>query len=138
MTRSGDGGTTWETPRRISDEDGLLGAQFMPQVALSPNGRDLHVAWMDQRHDPSGQLVEVYYRHSPDGGITWDPEMLVSDAPFLADLSHHQNPLYVTPLGTGGIFVGDYIGLQASDDRAVIAFPDTRYGRADVFVATVV
>ncbi|HEV8361052.1 MAG TPA: sialidase family protein [Candidatus Thermoplasmatota archaeon] len=135
LARSDDGGATWSAPIRV-DDDPLsdVTMQFMAQVAVSPNGRDVHVAWMDQRHDPSGLLIEAYYAHSPDGGVTWEPNIKLSDAPFLSALSHHQT---LAPVHTG-LFVGDYIGLQASDDRAVIAFPDTRYGRADVFIATVV
>lgn len=134
LARTTDGGLTWAAPVRINmDFDpAAVNFQFMPQVAFSPNGRDLHVAWMDQRHDASGQTVHAYYRHSPDGGATWDPqEIVLTDAPFAADLAHHQS-------ATVGVFVGDYIGLQASDERAVVAFPDTRYGRSDVFIATVV
>jgi hypothetical protein len=125
---SHDGGQSWVAPHRLNDDLTDLASQFMPQVAFSPNGRDLHAAWIDQRLDQSGQLVEVYYAHSPDGGETWDANLDLSDAPFLAALSHHQ---------TLAVFIGDYFGLQASNDRAVIAFPDTRYGRADVFLATV-
>lgn len=134
LVQSHDGGRTWSAPRRMNDDDGLLAAQFMATVAVSPNGRDVHVAWMDQRADPSGVLADIYYAHSPDGGATWDPNLKVTDRPFATTLSHHQS---IVPQHTG-VFVGDYIGLSATDGKAVVAFPDTRYGRADIFVATIV
>jgi hypothetical protein len=130
---SDDHGLTWRTVR-IND-DALPAEQFMPTVAVSPNGKDVHVGWMDQRHDPSGLTMHAYYAHSPDRGSTWQPNLRVSEAPSQVLTSFHQNPV---PVVTNGWFVGDYIGLQASDERAVIAFPDTRYGRADVAIATVV
>ncbi|HEV8361053.1 MAG TPA: hypothetical protein VGR28_11420 [Candidatus Thermoplasmatota archaeon] len=135
ITRSADAGLMWSAPIRV-DDDVLSDAtmQFMPQVAVSPNGRDVHVAWMDQRQDPSGATMTAWYAHSGDFGATWGANLEVSELPSAVVTSHHQA---MVPLHTG-IFVGDYIGLQASDDRAVVAFPDTRYGRADVFVATVV
>lgn len=134
MVQSHDGGATWSAPQRLNDDSGDLTAQFMAQVAVSPNGQDVHVAWMDQRADPLGVLADIYYTHSGDAGTTWNANLRVTERPFLTTLSHHQSAV---PQHTG-VFVGDYIGLAATDDKAVIAFPDTRYGRADIFVATVV
>lgn len=130
---SHDRGLTWSNVR-IND-DALPAEHFMGTVDVSPNGQDVHVAWMDQRHDPTGATMHAYYAHSPDRGLTWAPNLRVSEVPSQVLTSFHQNPV---PVVTNGWFVGDYIGLQASDDRAVVAFPDTRYGRADIGIATVV
>jgi hypothetical protein len=127
VMRSSDYGLTWSAPQRV--DDGLPAFRFMPEVAVSPRG-DVHAAWLDQRDDPGGQTVEAFYAHSADG-LSWDPNLKVSDVPFPAALGHHQSV-------QNGPFIGDYMGLGATDDRAVLAFPDTRYGRADVFVATIV
>jgi hypothetical protein len=135
LAQSHNSGLTWSAPVRINDDPLPTAFQFQATLAVSPNGQDVHVAWLDQRNDPTGQLVEAYYAHSPDAGATWEPNIKLSDLPYLADLGHHQAPV---PGVGGGIFLGDYMGLAASDDRAVIAFPDTRYGRPDIFVATVV
>lgn len=128
FSRSLDFGRHWSEPVKVNDDNSPLSFQFIPTVAVSPNGHDVHVAWLDQRNDPSGLLVEVFYAHSGNRGTSFDPNLVVTDAPFLSTLSQHQS---------GTVFVGDYIGLQASDDRAVVAFPDTRYGRADIFIATI-
>jgi hypothetical protein len=130
LMRSRDGGATWSQPLRVNDDDPAVPAsQFMPTIAVGPSG-DVHVAWLDQRNDPGGLLAEAFYAHSPDGE-RFERNIDLSDAPFPVVLSHHQSAIFWG-------FVGDYIGLAASDDRAVVAFPDTRYGQADVFVATVV
>lgn len=131
FARSQDRGATWTTPVRINDDLPFVAFHFMPQVALSPNGEDVHVAWLDQRHDPTGLTAEAYYAHSPDGGRTWDSNMLLSDQPFPVFLSFHQDP------ADAQVFLGDYSGIAASDDRAVVSFVDTRYGRADLFIATI-
>ncbi|RKX69421.1 hypothetical protein DRP53_08200, partial [candidate division WOR-3 bacterium] len=41
----------------------------------------LHVVWEDERHDP-GHNFEIYYRESPDLGITWYPEVRLTNAPY--------------------------------------------------------
>lgn len=129
LSRSTDGGASWTPPMRINDDpDSDFAFQFNPQIAVGPAG-DVHVAWFDQRADPTGVLAEVFYAHSADG-LAWDPNLRVTDQPFVTTLSTHQDLQQLA-------FLGEYIGLQASADRAVIAFPDTRYGRADVFVATI-
>jgi hypothetical protein len=126
VLHSPDGGVSWGAPVRV--DDGLPAFRFMPEVAVSPKG-DVHVAWLDQRDDPTGETAEAFYAHSADG-LRWDANLKVSDVPFPTSLSRHQDY-------TVGIFVGDYMGLSATDDRAVLAFPDTRYGEADIFVATI-
>ncbi|RKX68557.1 hypothetical protein DRP53_10510, partial [candidate division WOR-3 bacterium] len=41
----------------------------------------LHVVWEDSRHGPSDNF-EIYYRESPDLGITWYPEVRLTNAPY--------------------------------------------------------
>jgi hypothetical protein len=41
----------------------------------------LHVVWEDERHAP-GYNFEIYYRESTDHGITWLPEMRLTNAPW--------------------------------------------------------
>lgn len=41
----------------------------------------LHVVWEDERHDP-GNNFEIYYRESTDLGITWLPEVRLTNAPY--------------------------------------------------------
>jgi hypothetical protein len=130
LARSLDQGQTWSAPVRVNDDPTPAMAQFMPQVAVSPRG-DVHVAWMDQRTDPTGLTTTAQYAHSANGGASFEPNVLVSDLPAVAELGHHQSAANLA-------FIGDYIGLQASDDRAVVAFPDERYGQSDIFVATIV
>jgi hypothetical protein len=128
LSRSADGGATWSAPQRVNDDSVRAASQILPTIAVSPKG-DVHVAWLDQRSDPSGLTMSAAYAHSADG-VHFDRNLVVSDLPTPVALSHHQSPTFAG-------FVGDYIGLQASDERAVVAFPDTRYGRADIEIAIV-
>ena len=134
VVRSDDSGLTWSAPHRV--DDGVPAFRFMPAIAMSPRG-DVHVSWLDQRSDPGGQFAEVYYAHSAHG-LAFDRNLKVSDVPFWTTLSHHQEPNPLNPLFSEWLtFVGDYMGLAATDDTAWLAFADTRYGRSDVFVASV-
>ncbi len=70
--RSLDGGQTWEPATRLTS---ARGASARPSLAVK--GHDLHVVWYDGR---DGNL-EVYYKHSPDGGTTWEPDVRLTTAP---------------------------------------------------------
>jgi len=70
--RSSDGGQTWEAARRLTFAPG---PSARPSIAL--NGRDLHVVWYDGRDGNA----EVYEKHSPDGGATWEPDVRLTVAP---------------------------------------------------------
>lgn len=124
---SRDGGATWDGPVRVND-DGMGADQWTPAVALGPAG-DVHVLWFDARHDPTGEgrVVDLYYGHSRDG-IAFDANLRVTEDSFVPYLSRHQAQPF---------FIGDYLGIAASDEEAVMIWPDTRHGRSDVFAAIV-
>ena len=79
---STDGGSTWSSPERVTDDDiGTdLGNKFVPGIAASPNGR-LDAAWIDFRNDNGNLLSDTYYASSTDGGTTWSKNIKVSDQP---------------------------------------------------------
>lgn len=118
-----DDGIAWSAPVRAND-DPAPAAHFFPTVAVSDDGV-AHVAWMDQRVDPSGVLIDIYYANTAGSGLLGS-NVRVTDQPFASLLSFHQS---------GAVFVGDYMGIAATEDRAVVTWPDTRMGRAEVFAA---
>lgn len=72
-TRSLDGGLTWETPRRLSSDDGEHSA--FPRADFTPSSGDtLVIAWRDAR--PAGDDWDVYGAISYDGGATWTEQLL--------------------------------------------------------------
>src|SRR5262245_33277324 len=75
--RSTDGGATWGGPTRLTEAPG---PSARPSIAMA--GKGLHVVWFDGR---DGNL-EVYYKHSPNAGATWGPDVRLTDAP--ADSMH--------------------------------------------------
>jgi len=100
-----DGGTNgWTSPQRIStlsDND-----QWMPVIAVKPDGTKLFVAWYDRRADVNNSLIEVYGRWATiatDGTVTFGTEFKLSTASFppvfagtLPDntIQGHYDPVY--------------------------------------------
>ena len=68
--RSTDNGTTWDSIIRISNSKGR---SEDPSIAAC-NGY-VHLAWFDNR---TGNR-EIFYRRSTDNGITWEPEINISN-----------------------------------------------------------
>ncbi len=64
--RSPDQGATWEPDIRLTEPEG---SARRPSIAVW--GKHVHLVWYDLREASEG----VYYRHSSDGGVTWDPEI---------------------------------------------------------------
>jgi hypothetical protein len=69
---SDDGGKKWTHPAIQLDR---VGRAFEPKVAWA-RGKNLVVVWSDERR--AGRVFDVYVRRSPDGGVTWEPEQLLS------------------------------------------------------------
>lgn len=71
--RSTDNGTTWSTPVQVSSA--VVSNKYKASIAV--DNSDVHIAWNDDRF---GTNLEVYYVHSLDNGITWSPEMRLTEA----------------------------------------------------------
>ncbi|MFB3909622.1 MAG: FlgD immunoglobulin-like domain containing protein [Candidatus Eisenbacteria bacterium] len=69
-TRSLDGGSNWETAVPIAESF----SSWYPSVAVSDSR--VHAVWPDNRN---GDLSDIYYRGSTDGGVTWEPEVRLTE-----------------------------------------------------------
>jgi hypothetical protein len=74
---SPDGGITWATENWLS---GFLWYSYNPSIAVS--GSDVYVVWNDDR---DGNL-EIYYIKSSDNGLTWGPEIRLTNDPATSNL----------------------------------------------------
>jgi hypothetical protein len=122
FSMSTDGGFTWSEPIKINQTPGdipLLRRQaFLPSVAVNGRG-DVGVTYYDFRNDiDSGFPVEL-----ADHWFVYceadcsDPESWVNNERRLTDDSFD----YVAAPFAGGLFLGDYVGLDA-DDTDFLAF----------------
>jgi len=62
LRKSSDGGTTWQTAQRLTNN---AGDSYDPGIAVS--GSNVYVVWYDYSTGNS----EIYFRKSADGGTTW-------------------------------------------------------------------
>ncbi|MEO0094274.1 MAG: exo-alpha-sialidase [candidate division WOR-3 bacterium] len=72
--RSTDNGTTWGTPIQVSSS--VPGNKYKASIAV--DNTDVHIVWNDDRHGFPN--LEIYYIHSLDGGLTWGPEIRLTEA----------------------------------------------------------
>lgn len=102
---------TWSNPITVND-DGLGRAQGFP--ALAVEGETAHIIWLDHRIARANFFYDVYYaRRSPTGSFS--NNFRVTDASSISSMS---------AFGRG--FIGEYIDLAASRDRAYGIWVDRR------------
>jgi len=103
-----DGGTTW-TPDTQLTTNVLM--QDLPAIAVWDSL--VHIVY----HDEQNGNWEVYYLRSTDSGVTWDPEVRLTN-----DSGWSNN--------AGIVVQGQYVHVTWSDDRASITHFDIYYKRS--------
>lgn len=77
---STDNGTTWSAPVMLSTHDGF----HSDAQAIAVNGSGgVHVVWWESKYGNE----EIGYRNSTDNGVTWNPEVRLTNDP-----NHSQQP----------------------------------------------
>lgn len=114
------GDRAWRGPVRVNDtppRDGT--AQYMPRVAVAPNGR-VDVEYYDRRGDPANIANSVSLQSSDDGGRSFESTVTLSSRP--SD----------SRIGFGGKHnladLGSRLALISDDARALAIWTDTRAG----------
>ena len=120
FVRSTNGGTSFSTPRRLNTDPTGQGAfHWFGTLSVAPNGR-LDAVWLDTREDVNDRLSALYWTNSLDGGVTWAPEIAVTDT-FNPNIGYPQQNK-----------IGDYLGLVGLNDAAYCVFPTTFNGGQDL------
>jgi hypothetical protein len=82
--RSTNGGLTFSSPMVLNSRPGNDRAQWFPYVTVDQITGRVYVFYYDQGIDTTGDLTEVTYLYSDDGGTTWGRPAPLTDQPFKA------------------------------------------------------
>jgi hypothetical protein len=114
VSRSVDGGFTWSTPTRVSQQDEAV-QSFLPAVSVNDDGT-VGVLYYDFRNDVAG-----------DAPLSTDVHLALFDAGLtplgertLTSQSFDTRQMVLT--GSRGYFPGDYVGLDTAGADFVAAF----------------
>ena len=113
FVRSTDGGLTFSAPLRVND-DGVNPTKWhwFGTFSVAPNGR-LDAVWYDTRNAANNTDSQLFYSYSTDGGVTWSPNVAVSNA---------FNPFEGYPNQSK---IGDYITIVSDDAGGNVAYSAT-------------
>lgn len=123
FSRSTDDGLTWSAPVRVNDDTGNEW-QWFGTMSVAPNGR-IDVVWLDTRDNPGTVLSSLYYSASIDGGVSWSPNVRLTDE-FDPHIGWpNQNKM------------GDYYDMVSDNEGAHLAWAATFNGEQDVYYARI-
>ncbi|MEO5952879.1 MAG: exo-alpha-sialidase, partial [Chloroflexia bacterium] len=99
ITRSSDGGATWNTPSIVFNDPNATDTQYMPWITVSPD-HTIHVTYSSSVNNANTPLAHFYVQ-STDRGVTWS-------APFQLSASTY------APGGFQGDYQANHIGNVAN------------------------
>jgi hypothetical protein len=106
LQRSVDSGGSFSEPVYLNSNPGADRAQWFPSVTVDPDTGRVSVIYYDQAIAPNGDLTELTWIYSDDGGVTWSKPSPLSPRPFHAgygnDSSQPNLGDYIAATGRGG------------------------------------
>ncbi len=113
FSRSTDGGATFSAPHRINDDPVNPNKwHWFGTIGVAPNGR-IDSVWLDSRNAANNIDSQLFYSYSTDGGVTWSPNLAVSNS---------FNPLEGWPIQQK---IGDYITVVSDNAGGDVAYSAT-------------
>ena len=119
--------TQWSTPQAIKPSPN---EEFFAWVSSAPNGR-VDIVYYDRTCDAGDTLNCVTLSWSVDGGTTWLSKSLTTQG---FDGDKYQACLaFVEPPDCGFFFLGDYIAVSSTNDKAQVLYTANGPDQADVY-----
>jgi hypothetical protein len=112
FVRSTDGGATFSAPVLVNDDNNPSKWHWFGTFSVAPTGR-LDAVWYDTRNAANNIDSQLFYSFSTDAGVTWSPNVPVSD-PF--------NPQEGWPQQNK---IGDYITIVSDETGGNVAYAAT-------------
>ena len=113
FVRSTDGGVTFSPPHKVNDDPVNPSKwHWFGTFSVAPNGR-LDAVWYDTRNAANNTDSQLFYSWSTDAGVTWAPNVAVSNAFNPFEGYPNQNK------------IGDYITIVSDNTGADAAYSAT-------------
>jgi hypothetical protein len=120
FTSSTDNGSAWSAPAVLND-DSTARDQFMPTIAVTPDGSHVFASWYDRRSDPNNSLIERWgvTGNIIGGAILWGPNFRLSSGSFPVVIGQD-------PARTRADYMGDYDQAVADNNFFYTTWGDNR------------
>jgi hypothetical protein len=127
VQRSADLGNTWSAAVRVND-DASGRVQFNPFLSVDPVKGQPVLAWVDGRNDPANLSMDVFAARSVNCGKAFKRNVQVTQPSneFNNSTISWSNESGANPLRNGNQF-GDYMGVDARNGKAYVAWTDSRH-----------
>src|SRR6202795_38190 len=113
FARSTNGGQTFSAPHRINDDPINHNKwHWFGTLSVAPDGR-IDAVWYDTRNAANNTDSQLFYSFSTDGGVTWSPNVAVSNS---------FNPFEGYPNQSK---IGDYITIVSDETGGNVAYSAT-------------
>ena len=113
FVRSTNGGLSFSAPQRINDDPINHNKwHWFGTLAIAPNGR-IDVVWYDTRNAANNTDSQLFYSYSTDGGMTFSPNIQVSNSFTPLEGWPNQNK------------IGDYITIVSDNTGGDVAYSAT-------------
>jgi hypothetical protein len=124
LSYSDDKGTTWSSPQPVTDR-GYFADHFNHWMSVDPLTGYVNVAFYDTRFDTTGSryMTDYFLSQSRDGGVTWLPNVRVSNQ---SSNEHDCNGVYPCDGINYGNQQGDYEGLVSYGGTSYPVWTDSR------------
>jgi hypothetical protein len=104
--KSLDNGVTWSAHQQLT-----FAAGRSEDEAITAQGSDIYMSWNDNRNGP----LQIFYKHSPDKGISWDSDVLINSEPSYGTMVSANGNFVDIP--STGATTGHYqVHLNSSSD----------------------
>jgi len=123
FTQSVNGGTSWSAPVRVND-DATTRDQWQPALAVTPNGRNLFVGYLDRRLDAANFNINTFGTLGAINGsaVTFGASFRISTASF--------PPVFGQDPAVNSTYMGDYDQAVADNTFFYYTWGDNRLGNA--------
>jgi len=113
FVRSTDDGATFSAPVKVNDDPiNPSKWHWFGTFSVAPNGR-LDAVWYDTRNAANNTDSQLFYSFSTDAGLTWSPNVAVSNAFNPSEGYPNQNK------------IGDYITIVSDETGGNVAYSAT-------------